>query len=96
MGNRDKRAVIKQSITSAFPDILCLQESKIQSMNDGIVKEVWGSRPSKCETWIELRLWSMRLGLTLSRLDVVSISQWWIGCLLGCMVLSLGLKLMLS
>lgn len=41
MENRDKRAVIKQSITCAFPDIFCLQESKIQSMSDALVKEVW-------------------------------------------------------
>lgn len=45
MTNRDKRVVIKQSIACAFPDILCFQESKIQSMSDALLKEVSGLRP---------------------------------------------------
>lgn len=51
MVNRDKRAVIKRGISNLTPDILCVQESKMQALSDGVVKEVWGLRPCK---WLAL------------------------------------------
>lgn len=40
MGNKDKRIVINQNILGANPDIIHLQETKIQVMSDKTVKEV--------------------------------------------------------
>lgn len=45
MGNRDKRVIINQSIVDAKPDIVCLQETKIQDMCDKFVYDVWGVNP---------------------------------------------------
>lgn len=44
MGNQDKRITIRQNIGNSDPDILCLQETKIQLMSDLLVKNVSGFR----------------------------------------------------
>lgn len=43
MGNRGKRVSIRYEISGLYPDILCLQETKLESMYNQ-VKEVWGSK----------------------------------------------------
>lgn len=62
MGNRDKRIVINQNMLGANPDLLCLQETKIQEMNDKVVKEVWGDRPY---AWMALPSWGASRGILL-------------------------------
>lgn len=45
MENKEKKVILNQNLMGSIPDILCLQETKIQVMSDRVVKEVWGSRP---------------------------------------------------
>lgn len=60
LGNRDKRVSINHSILQAKPDIICLQETKIQSMSVSIIKDVW-SLTSK--SWVALPSWGASGGI---------------------------------
>lgn len=60
LGNRDKRVSINRSIVDAKPDIICVQETKIQSMSDSIIKDVWGS---STDSWVALPSWGASGGI---------------------------------
>ena len=42
LGNRSKRAIVKEVIRSFHTDIILIQESKLNSLKDSIIKEIWG------------------------------------------------------
>lgn len=42
MSNWDKRVSISHGIPGSNPDLICLQETKIECINVDIVREVWG------------------------------------------------------
>jgi exonuclease III len=44
---RDKRLVVRQTILIEKPDLVCLKETKLSVMNDGLVKEICGPRLSE-------------------------------------------------
>lgn len=49
MGNPERRMVIKDVIKSNKVKIALIQESKLNSMSDRIIREVWGDKPTN---WI--------------------------------------------
>ena len=42
LGNHSKRAIVKEVIRSFHTDIILIQESKLNSVQDSIIKEIWG------------------------------------------------------
>ena len=46
-----KRAVIKEAIHTFKADLLLLQETKLNSMSQSIIKDLWGNR--QC-LWVSL------------------------------------------
>lgn len=47
LGNQVKRAIVKEVICSNKIDVLMIQETKVSSVHDSLVKEVWGTSPAK-------------------------------------------------
>lgn len=42
LGQREKRLAVRQSVLLQQPDILCLQETKLQAIDDVTLKEICG------------------------------------------------------
>ena len=45
LGEGEKREQVRRLVLDKHPLVLCLQETKIQVMNDAILKSVWGNNP---------------------------------------------------
>lgn len=43
LGNRIKRAIVKEVIHSFNSEIILIQESKLSALQDSTVKEIWGN-----------------------------------------------------
>ena len=66
--DRDKKKVIKALIRSQKADLICLKETKIQSMNKGIVRSLgvgrfldWGAMDAEGTAGGILVLWDKRV-----------------------------------
>lgn len=44
----EKRGVVNGSVSMWRPDVLCLQKTKISSMNNEVARSVWEGRWVKC------------------------------------------------